>query len=158
MYVSVCVRAHTCICRGEGVGQIGFLSKLCLLARARALTLCLTCPVLGILLAVVGKGLILAAGSFLECFAVTRRLGQVRFAAPQSKGHGAESDVVARSCDTAHCFLLLSTELVEMGQVQPPHMRASAAAYANLGQGCCSSTVPPWPFPHASVGARIAAA
>lgn len=44
-----------------------------------------------------------------------------------------------------HCCLLLSTELVEMGQVQPPHTWASTAAYTDLWQDCCSSTVPPWP-------------
>lgn len=46
---------HTSIYRGEGVGQIGLLSKLCWLARTRAVTLCLSCPVLDILLVVVGK-------------------------------------------------------------------------------------------------------
>lgn len=104
------------------MGEVGFLSKLCLLACIREFTLCLTCPVLGVLVVVVGEGLVLAAGSFLECFAVTRQLGQVRFAAPQSMEHGAKSDVVAWSCDATHCFLLLSTDLVEMGQAQSAHI------------------------------------
>lgn len=92
---SICTR------RGEGVGQIGFLNKLWLLPHTRAFTLSVTCPLLAILLVVVGKDLILAAGSSLECFVVTRSLGPVRVAALQSKGHGAESNVVAWSCDTA---------------------------------------------------------
>lgn len=111
-YVYVCT--HTRIHRW-GVGQIGFLSKLCLLnACAKAFSLCLSCPLPCILLIVVGKGLILASELFLKCSAVTRQLGQVRFAEHQSKGHSSEWC----GCMELWCcmlyFLLFNTDLVDM--------------------------------------------